>query len=263
SRPSRENSGFTDFVPTVHEELIKALGQLAGGIAHDFNNHLMIILGRLQMIRMKGAPPDLDRHAEKADRAALDAAKLVDRLKELSMHPGSVPLGPVQLNAVVETALSNARAWAKGHPKLSEATYSFALALHRPLLCTGIAADLQNALICLLKNAMEAMPEGGQIRISTRPAGHDVVVEIEDDGPGLDPDVRERIFEPFVTTRKGRSRGLGLCIVYGIVRRHGGNITITEGPTGGVRCTLTLEARPAHPANEESPSENPAMGAPD
>jgi signal transduction histidine kinase len=237
--PKALNGAATKF----HEDRINALGQLAGGIAHDFNNHLMIILGRLQMMRMKGAPPELDRHAEKAERAALDAAELVKRLQDFSLNSSPVPLGPVQLNAVMDNAIANARAWAKEHPDIPEDEYSFKTDLERPLVCTGVAADLQKALIYLFKNAMEAMPEGGEIRITTKSEGTDIIVKIEDNGPGLAEEVRGKVFEPFVTTRRGRSRGLGLSIVYGIIRRHGGEIEIKDGPNGGALCRIHLETR--------------------
>jgi signal transduction histidine kinase len=237
--PKALNGAATKF----HEDRINALGQLAGGIAHDFNNHLMIILGRLQMMRMKGAPPELDRHAEKAERAVLDAAELIKRLQDFSLNSSPVPLGPVQLNAVMENAIANARVWSKEHPEIPEDEYSFTTDLERPLVCTGVASDLQKALIYLIKNAMEAMPEGGDIRITTKSEGTDIIVKIEDNGPGLAEEVREKIFEPFVTTRRGRSQGLGLSIVYGIIRRHGGSIEITDGPNGGTHCRICLETR--------------------
>lgn len=262
SASSGEGGASNGGGPLLYEERIKALGQLASGIAHDFNNHLMIILGRIQILRMQGAPPELDRHAAKAERAALEAAELVKRLQDLSLNTSPIPMGPVQLNALVEAAVANSQAWAGGHSELSKAVYTFHVDLYRPLLCRGIAADLQNALIGLIKNAMEAMPRGGNIWVFTRQEGGEAVVEITDNGPGLDPMVKEHLFEPFVTTRKGRSRGLGLTIAYGIVRRHNGTIEIQNAPKGGVRCTLRLEGRPVPKSDADSVPQDSLLNAP-
>lgn len=242
--PSAAGNGPSQDSPvSLHDERIKILGRLAGGIAHDFNNHLMIILGRLQMLRMKDPPAELDRHALKAEKAAEDAAELVKRLQDFSHQTSPIPMGPVQLNAVVETSLSTVKTWAERHSKLSEVPYDFVIDFQRPLFCTGIAVDLQTAFICLLKNAMEAMPDGGEVRVTTRAEGAQAFVEITDQGPGLDPSVRDHVLEPFVTTRKGRTRGLGLTIAKGIVQRHCGRLEIADRAERGVRCTVCLETR--------------------
>ncbi len=124
--PSAAGNGPSQDSPvSIHDEQIKILGQLSGGIAHDFNNHLMIILGRLQMLRMKAPSAELDRHALKAEKAAEDAAELVKRLQDFSHQASPIPMGPVQLNAVVEISLSTVKSWAERHPKLSEVPYDF------------------------------------------------------------------------------------------------------------------------------------------
>ena len=87
------------------------------------------------------------------------------------------------------------------------------------------------------------MPDGGEVRVTTRAEGAQAYVEITDQGPGLDPSVRDHVLEPFVTTRKGRSRGLGLTIARGIIQRHCGKLKIADRAERGVQCTVSLEAR--------------------
>jgi signal transduction histidine kinase len=121
--------------------------------------------------------------------------------------------------------------------------------------------DLQTTFICLLKNALEDMSEGGEVRVTTRVDGTQAFVEIADQGPGLDASVRDHVLEPFVTTRKGRSRGLGLTIAKGIIQRHCGKLEITDRPEGGVICQVRLETRFAPKTVDRFHNEEALTGA--
>jgi signal transduction histidine kinase len=108
-------------------------------------------------------------------------------------------------------------------------------------------AQIEQALLALCINAVEAMPDGGVL--SLRTTGLDasgVVVEVADTGVGMDEDVRAHVFEPFFTTKTEgdvKGLGLGLAVVYGIVQRHGGTIEVTSRPAGGTTLTVVLPGR--------------------
>jgi two-component system NtrC family sensor kinase len=105
-------------------------------------------------------------------------------------------------------------------------------------------SHIEQAILALAINGIEAMPDGGTLKIRTAPHGeHGVRIEISDTGVGMDDDVKRQIFEPFFTTKgdgDGKGLGLGLAVVYGIVQRHGGAIDVESSPGAGTRFILTL-----------------------
>jgi two-component system NtrC family sensor kinase len=121
----------------------------------------------------------------------------------------------------------------------------------------GIMCDpsqVEQALLALCINAVEAMPNGGTLTVTTTPtAAGGVQVSVEDTGVGMDAEVRSHIFEPFFTTKgegEGKGLGLGLAVVYGIVQRHNGSIEVASNPGQGTRFTVVLPAAPAEGENE-------------
>ena len=107
------------------------------------------------------------------------------------------------------------------------------------------------ALMALLINACEAMENGGTITVRTRTWEGGEVLEVEDNGPGMPPDVAARAFEPFFTTKNATSGvGLGLAVVYGIVRRHGGRVELKTAPGQGCRFTIYLSSTPPESMQE-------------
>ncbi len=105
----------------------------------------------------------------------------------------------------------------------------------------GNRTHLTQVLVNISLNALDAMPEGGRLRIATGRRGEEVWVRLADNGPGLAKDVREHIFEPFFTTKEpGKGTGLGLSLAYETVRRHGGTIEIAGAPERGAAFTVRL-----------------------
>ncbi len=103
------------------------------------------------------------------------------------------------------------------------------------------AGQIQQALMALLINACEAVEKGGRVLVQTATCVEGVEIAVEDNGPGMEPDVARRVFEPFFTTKDGSSGvGLGLAVVYGIMERHGGNVELTTAPGKGCRIALVL-----------------------
>ena len=111
----------------------------------------------------------------------------------------------------------------------------------------AVESQIRDALINLVFNAVDAMPEGGPLIIRTRtrarPAAQIVLLEVEDNGVGMDEDTRRRCLEPFFTTKGDRGTGLGLAMVYGVAQRHGANLDIESEPGKGTMVRLTFRDR--------------------
>lgn len=208
---------------------LEALGQVAGQIAHDFGNILGVIVGSLDML-------------------AQDPAKFLDRAQRAAER------GLKAVNTLL--------AFARRQPEKAETfDVNSALVGLRDLLCQAIggkiALDLRTgdtpcwikanrnqtelAILNIVVNARDAMPDGGTITITVTPTGATVTVAITDTGQGMSPEVVARVFEPFYTTKQpGKGTGLGLSMVYSFAQQTGGSVEISSQPEVGTTVTLVL-----------------------
>ena len=225
---------------------MEAIGTLAGGIAHDFNNLLTAILGNIEMVLGDMEPahprrPDL----LDAQSAAIRARDLVKQILAFSRRQ-DMARHPVQLQPIVEEVLRLLRA---ATPPMIEIVSDFEE--HLP----PVAADptqIHQVVMNLGTNATHALEDsGGRLEVAVgRVAltGHPVLPDgsyarlvVRDTGMGMSPEVRDRIFDPFFTTKPtGKGSGLGLSVVHGIVRDHGGSVTVESRPGGGSAFTVLL-----------------------
>ena len=220
-------------------EKLSLVGQLAAGIAHEINNPLGSILGFAQAaaLRLKGdgtAGRALGRH-----RGGGSALPQAGPGPAGLLAPGAVPLEDIDLNEVVGSVLSMVAAQAR----LNSVTVA-----SEPGLRQRVRADrgqIQQIVVNLCGNALDAMPQGGRLVVRTRlvrgTQRNQAVFEVEDTGPGVPPELRSRIFEPFFTTKEsGHGTGLGLALVQQIVRRHDGAISVSSQPGQGALFTVSL-----------------------
>lgn len=258
---------------------LELVGQLTGGIAHDFNNVLAIILGNLQLLQEKGSGDEEDRELiADALWSAERGAELIHRLlafaRRQRLHPKIADLNHIvrEMTDLLRRTLG----------ERIEINAELAADLWSTLIDRG---QLENALLNLVVNARDAMPDGGTVTIATSnevlgsdPAqknqeatpGDYVCVSVADTGTGMPADVLERIFEPFFTTKKfGRGNGLGLSMVYGFVHQSGGHVTVQSEIDLGTTVRLYLPeaatARVAAPLTAETPGssgQQPSRGGP-
>jgi two-component system NtrC family sensor kinase len=216
-------------------EKMAALGQLAGGVAHEINNPLGGILAFAQIMSQDDRTAQDLENLRLINDAALRAKRIVESLLRFSRVPLEHERGEVELAKVVEDAL-----FLLGS-QLKDARVAVERRL-APVRVTGNANQLQQVVVNLVVNALQAVGGAGRIAVETGAApGGRVRLAVSDTGPGVPPELAERIFEPFFTTKpEGQGTGLGLSICYRIAEVHGGSIRMEPPPGGGARFVVDL-----------------------
>jgi PAS domain S-box-containing protein len=223
----------------LQSDKLAALGQLAGGIAHNFNNQLQAILGYTQL--MMRAPGNLDivkKGLSVVESAALGGTEAVRRIQEFArLRPGEA-LVPLDLNQVIRDAITITRPRWEEEVARSGVHLDLELSLPPVPWINGRPAALAEVFTNLILNALDAMPQGGRLTVSSRHEGSQVIVTVSDTGVGMPESVRRRAFEPFFSTKGERGSGLGLSVSYSIVKRQDGDIHVDSEE--GVGTTFTL-----------------------
>ena len=246
----------------LQQERLRALGQMASGIAHDINNAISpVALYTESLLETEpGLSPRARSYLETIQRAIDDVAQTVARMREFyRQQEPQMRLAPVRLNRLVEQVLGLTRVRWQDMPQRHGAMIELATALAPELpLVMGVESEIREALINLVFNAVDAMPEGGRLTLRTRAVAAlgvpdarlpgRVCVEVADTGIGMDEDTRRRCLEPFFTTKGERGTGLGLAMVYGVAQRHKAEIEIESWQgAGSVLRLLFPAARPVEP----------------
>jgi signal transduction histidine kinase len=227
-------------------ERLSAVGTMTSGIAHDFNNALMLIMGSGEILlgdaehehlKKENAIPLLNDILA----AARDAATLVLGLRKFSQagYNGEAQQ-PVNLNLLVERAVAFSKTKWDSQAFGAGSQIRVALDLHQVSVIQGDAARLRDAIINLIFNAVDAMPNGGTLTLRTHAKGEFILVEVSDTGTGMSDEVRRSCFEPFFTTKGRNGTGLGLAMVFGIAQHHSGTIDIATELGKGTTFTLRL-----------------------
>lgn len=212
---------------------LSALGELSAGMAHEIRNPLGSIKGTAEILR----------DGVSADDPKLEFAEIlikeVDRLNRVLedflrfARPAPVEQGRFSPNKIVADVLDLTRQQAMRNQVEVEVALDDDIEIH------GLGEQVKQALLNLVLNALQAMPEGGKINISTKILEHEIMIRVQDNGPGIAREDQERIFNPFVTTRDSGT-GLGLAITQRIVHGHEGHIELHSQPGEGASFTIYL-----------------------
>lgn len=229
----------------IRRERLHAVGHISRGIAHDFNNALMPVMGFTELLL---AHPEklsdyetVKKYLELVNTSANDAADAILRLREFYRpreEGGS--FGTLDLNKLVKEVIALTQTKWKEQSHAKGITIKIETHLKETPLISGNEAGLREAFTNLIHNAVDAMPEGGVIRFSTRTEGEYVVAEICDTGIGMTEEVRQQCLEPFFTTKSPSGIGIGLPVVELTVQRHNGKIEFESENGKGTTFTLYL-----------------------
>ena len=216
----------------IQAEKLASMGQMAAGIAHEINNPLGVVLMYAHLLKEELAAAstgreDVDRIIAEAERTRAIVRGILNFARE-----EKVERVPTDINALVTRSVDELLTTSPKEKFRVEFLLDAALGLQQV-----DAGQLRQVFDNLVKNAVEAMPDGGTIRASTEDGDGEFTVTISDTGPGIAEENLPKMFSPFFTTKKvGKGTGLGLSVCYGIVKMHGGTIQAANNAEGGGAC---------------------------
>jgi PAS domain S-box-containing protein len=232
---------------TIQHERLSALGTMASGIAHDFNNSLVPILGFSELLltnpEMLDNKEDVTSLLKDILTAATDASQSIQRLREFYRTADESEQATGDLNAQIETAIILTRPKWKAEMGAKGLHFEFATDLDDIPPVRAKESQLREVLINLILNAVDATPRGGLITMHTRHSGKDVILEVEDQGEGMNEETKRRCLEPFFSTKGEGGTGLGLAMIYGFVQRHRGRIDFESELGKGTIVRITLPCK--------------------
>jgi PAS domain S-box-containing protein len=231
----------------MQQERLRALGQMASGIAHDINNAIspMSLYADALLEREPNLTETGRKQLETIQRAVDDVAATVARMGEFyRLREARASLLPVDLNLLAEHVVDLTRARWSDMAQQRGAVIGLKLELDPDLpQIAAVESQIRDALVNLVFNAVDAMPNGGPVVLRTRSDGsgrNRISIEVTDSGVGMDEDTRRRCLEPFFTTKGERGTGLGLAMVYGVAERHGATLDIESQPGQGTTVRLSF-----------------------
>lgn len=223
------------FEERVHQARLRGLAELAAGAGHEINNPLMVIVGHAQRLRAREADPERANALRTIERQAERIASLIKGLMQFA-RPSPPNFQRLPATDILQAVLEDLRVEAE----LRGVTIS----MEKPASDVWIEVDreqVRQALRAITRNAIEAVNEGGRVRLSIETDCSHVAFLVEDDGPGIPAEQQELIFDPFYSGRSaGRGRGLGLSIAWRLVEQNRGRITLDNASPGRTQIRLTL-----------------------
>ena len=232
----------------VHAEKLRSIGEIASGIAHDFNNHLMVITGSCELLEMQELTEKQKNYVKNIYQSAKKSSELIKKLLQFGR---AEDYGNCQFDLI---AIVNDAKDIMSHTTKNKTKINFTTNLKNAMII-GNVSSIENSIINLIKNGIEAMNENGSIYIdltaeyldstpdnsilSTTPEGFYYKLEIKDEGSGISDDIMDKIFNPFFSTKgKQKGTGLGLSTVLSTVLEHEGLITVSTKKGIGSKFTL-------------------------
>ena len=239
---------------------MEALGRMTMGVAHDLNNLLSGLIGHAQLLqqRVDASLKGGDESVDTIVRAAEDGATLIRKLQGYIRQDTQVHFEPVDLPTLVEDCIALTQPYWLNEPRRTGIRINVTRCFDDVPPVMGSAAELRDVLVNLTLNAVQAMPDGGELGFKTfvNDDGN-VCVRVSDTGIGMTDEVKERIFEPLFTTKGDQGTGMGLSASYGIMQEHNGAIQVDSAPGAGTRFTLVFPASTSAPPPESTEPPEP------
>lgn len=230
---------------TGREQRLAAAGRVAAGLLHEFRNVLSPISNLAFLLEQQADDPARVRElSQRLSRLTQARGRVAERLRDfLRQDAVRFPdASVVDLSGVARESVALSATLASSRPDAPSVRIECDAT--QPLRVLGDATDLRTAVFELLLNALDALPGGGTVRVRTWAAAGAALLEVRDDGPGVDPGIADAVFDPFISTKGEPDAGLGLSAAWGIARRHGGDLTLETLPSGGAAARLKLPLSP-------------------
>jgi PAS domain S-box-containing protein len=245
---------------SVQKQRLAALGEMAGGVAHNFNNLLQIVIGAcgvaegdLELGDLEEVKSTLSQVVESAQMGSETVKQLQDFARVRTEDP-TVDGEVFDLSATTRRAIQVSRPWWKSGPEKKGINLELRRKLVDGCYVKGHQNELFEVIVNLVKNATEAMPQGGKLYVKSALEDRHAVLQVRDNGMGISKDNLNKVFEPFWTTKGVQGTGMGLSTSFGIVTRHGGTISVNSWESKGTMFTIRLPLvnKPAEKKSPES-----------
>lgn len=225
----------------IQSEKLRALGEMAGGVAHDFNNLLGAILGRAQLLLLNTQDAKTKKGLKIIEKSALDGAETVRRIQEFTRLRTDENFVMVDLNQILSESLEITKPRWKDETQKKGILIQIKTQLDKDLpLVAGNPSELREVFVNMILNAVDAMPKGGALTLSSESREENILASVADTGIGMPEEVKRKVFDPFFTTKGPKGNGLGMSVAYGIIVRHNGKILIESQEGKGTLFTVKL-----------------------
>jgi signal transduction histidine kinase/ActR/RegA family two-component response regulator len=228
----------------VQAEKLRAMGEMASGVAHDFNNVLAVVLGNIQLLlhQLDHLSPEEVREGLKTiERSSKDGAETIRRIQEFTGVRRDREFVTLSLNEIMMEVVNITQPRWRDQTQKKGIQVGLTTHLGDIPMVMGNPSELKEVLTNIVFNAVDAMPNGGKLTVTTQPQAEDwVEVRIADTGVGMTEEVKRRVFDPFFTTKGVTNSGLGMSVSYGIIKRHGGEILIESELGKGTSFVIHL-----------------------
>jgi len=234
----------------THAEKMAALGELSFGVAHNVNNTLTGILGRAQLLLRTRDTEKINLGIEMIIKSAEDGAHIIRRIQDFARKQPSRRFQAVCVATLMKDVCE--MSLPRWESRVEGSQIRVALFADCTASVMGDAVELREVLVNMIYNAVDAMPSGGEIRMSSQEINGRVVLTIADTGTGMAPEVKSRLFDPFFTTKGKGGTGMGMAVSFGIIRRHNGSIDVESEPGGGTTFRISLPVAQGATTNTEA-----------
>jgi PAS domain S-box-containing protein len=231
----------------AQSDKLRAVGELAAGVAHNLNNSLTVIQGRAQLLQRRAPDEATSKSLDVIVQAVADGSQTLRRILDFARRDQAKEFAPLDLTELITTSVEIAKPKWQRKSGAQAAKIDVRVETRSPVHVLGEKSELREVVLNLLFNAVDAMPDGGEIEIGTRAELDDACFWVADTGRGIPPETIERIFEPFYTTKGEGGTGLGLSASHGIITRHQGQIMVVSEPGLGTRFEVRLPVYESKP----------------
>ena len=235
----------------IRTERLRVVGNLSAGISHNLNNILVGVLGPAELIQTESNDPKVLKQIDHVIASTERARDLVQSLSQAAQGEDGDDMYPVQVREEVQRALQLVRPRWKDEQDARGVSIEIVTELEDTPSIRGTKSGLNDILVNLVLNAVDALPDGGKIAIGTRAVNEVVQLTVSDTGIGMDEETRRQMFEPFFTTKKDVGTGLGLYSVYSTVLKLGGKIDVESTLGKGTTFTIRFPAWAEQPEVQE------------